>query len=213
MKSLASISGLAAFVVLFAGCATSSGYKKAGSASTSLQEAAQGIDNCLVPLDTVLATLSDLVNNPAEDITLQYQKYSSEVSRLESLSNNVSSHAVAMQEQGVEYFKKWDNELAKIQSNDMHTRSLDRKNTVAARFEKVRVSYVQTQARFAPFMSDLIDIRTALAMDLTSGGLSSIKGLAREANDNALPLRQSLVDLSAEFRNLGISISPATPAS
>lgn len=211
MKALISLIALAACGVLIAGCA-STGYEKADTTSTSLQEAAQGIDNALVPLDAVVTALSDLVNNPGPDITPQFQKYSSAVSKLESLANEVSSRAAAMQEQGAAYFQKWNEELAKIQNDDIHTRSLDRKNAVAARFERVRVSYVQTTAAFAPFMSDLKDIRTALATDLTAGGLASVKGLASKANDKVLPLRESLVRLSAEFKNLGVALSAATPA-
>ena len=118
----------------------------------------------------------------------------------------------AMRLQGAAYFQKWDEELAKIQNDDIQTRSLDRKNEVAARFAKVRVSYAQTTANFAPFMSDLKDIRTALATDLTAGGLASVKGLASKANDKVLPLRESLISLSTDFKNLGVSLSTATPA-
>lgn len=211
MKTLISLVALAAGGVLISGCA-SSGYEKAGSTSTSLQEAAQGIDNALVPLDDVVAALSDLVKNPGPDLTPQFQKYSSAVSKLESLENEVSSRAAAMQAQGAAYFQKWNEELAKIQNDDIQTRSLERKNAVAARFERVRASYVETTADFAPFMSDLKDIRTALATDLTAGGLASVRGLASKADDKALPLRKSLMRLSAEFKNLGLSLSAATPA-
>ena len=211
MKTPISLVSLAACGVLIAGCVTS-GYEKAGNTSTSLREAAQGIDNTLGPLDTVVTALSDLVTNPGPDITPQFQKFSAAVSNLESLANEVSSREAAMREQGAAYFQKWDAELAKIQNDDIETRSLDRKNAVAARFERVRVSYAQTTADFAPFMSDLKDIRTALATDLTAGGLASVRGLASKANDKVLPLRESLIRLSTEFKNLGVSISTATPA-
>ena len=211
MKTPISLVSLAACGVLIAGC-VSSGYEKAGNTSTSLREAAQGIDNTLGPLDTVVTALSDLVTNPGPDITPQFQKFSAAVSNLESLANEVSSREAAMREQGAAYFQKWDAELAKIQNDDIETRSLDRKNAVAARFERVRVSYAQTTADFAPFMSDLKDIRTALATDLTAGGLASVRGLASKANDKVLPLRESLIRLSTEFKNLGVSISTATPA-
>lgn len=202
---------LAAGAALIAGCATS-GYDKAGIASTSIREAAQGIDNTLGPLDTVVAALSDLVTNPGPDITPQYQKFSAAVSNLDSLANEVRNREAAMREQGVAYFQKWDEELAKIRNEDIQTGSLDRKNAVAARFERVRLSYAQVTADFAPFMSDLKDIRTALSTDLTAGGLASVKALAGNANEKVVPLRASLVRLSSEFRNLGVSISTSTPA-
>ena len=211
MKTLISLVAIAACGVLVTGC-ISTGYEKAGTTSTSLRDAAQGIDNALGPLDTVVAALSDLVTNPGPDITPQFQKFSAAVSNLESLANEVSSREAAMRLQGAAYFQKWDEELAKIQNDDIQTRSLDRKNEVAARFAKVRVSYAQTTANFAPFMSDLKDIRTALATDLTAGGLASVKGLASKANDKVLPLRESLISLSTDFKNLGVSLSTATPA-
>ena len=211
MKTLISLVAIAACGVLVTGC-ISTGYEKAGTTSTSLRDAAQGIDNALGPLDAVVAALSDLVTNPGPDITPQFQKYSAAVSNLESLANEVSSREAAMRLQGAAYFQKWDEELAKIQNDDIQTRSLDRKNEVAARFAKVRVSYAQTTANFAPFMSDLKDIRTALATDLTAGGLASVKGLASKANDKVLPLRESLISLSTDFKNLGVSLSTATPA-
>ena len=211
MKTLISLLTLATCGVLIAGC-LSSGYKKAGTASTSLRDTAQGIDNALAPLDAVVVALSDLVTNPGPDITLQFRKFSAAVSNLESLANEVSSRELAMREQGAAYFQKWDEELPKIQNNDIQTRSLDRKNAVAARFEKVRISYAQTTANFAPFMSDLKDIRTALATDLTAGGIASVKGLAGQASDRVPPLRESLIRLSTEFKNLGVSLSTATPA-
>jgi hypothetical protein len=211
MKTFTSLVALAGFGALMAGCAAT-GYEKAGSTSTSLQEAAQGIDNTLAPIDAVVTALSNLVNQPGSDITPQFQKFGAAVSTLESLANEVISRTAAMQVQGAAYFQKWDEELAKIQNVEIQNRSMDRKNAVAERFERVRGGYVQTTAAFAPFMSDLKDIRTALATDLTAGGLASVKGLATKAQEKVWPLRESLVRLSAEFKNLGVSLSATTRA-
>ena len=60
-------------------------------------------------------------------------------------------------------------------------------------------------------MSDLKDIRTALATDLTSAGLDSVKSVVKKANDDAPPVRESLGKLSADFKDLGISLTTSTP--
>jgi hypothetical protein len=211
MKTYISIVSLATCGVLLAGC-VGSGYKKAGTTSTSLRDEAQSIDNALVPLGTVVSTLSDLVTNPAPDITLQFKKFSAAVDDLDSLANEVTVREAAMREQGAAYFQKWDEELAKIQNDDIQSRSLERKNAVAARFEQVKLSYTQAKTNFVPFMSDVKDIRRALSTDLTAGGIDSVKSLAAKANDKVPALRQSLVSLSTEFKNLGVSLSPATPS-
>ncbi len=212
MKTITALLTVTALSGLIVGCA-STGYEKAGTTSTSLQAAAQGVDHALIPLESVVVTLADLVNNPGPDMTPQFQKFSLAVDQLSASANEVGSRTTAMQSQGEAYFQKWDQELAKIQNDDIQTRSLDRKNAVAARFQQVRVSYGKTDAAFAPFMSDLKDIRTALATDLTAGGLASVKGLAGKANAKAATLRESLIHLSADFRKLGVALSASTPAS
>ena len=203
---------LSAAVVLLAGC-DSPGYEKAASTSTSLRKASQDIDKSQAQIDVVLAALSDLVNSPGSDMKPQFKNCSSEVGKLESFANDVDGHAAAMQEQGAAYFRKWDVELATIKNEDILTRSSDRKNAVTAQFAKVRASYLQAKADFTPFMSDLKDIRTSLAADLTAGGLASIKGVVNRANEDAAPLRRTLGRLSADFKDLGISLSASTPPS
>ncbi|MBW8781215.1 MAG: DUF2959 family protein [Verrucomicrobia bacterium] len=203
---------LAAAVLLMTGCASTTGYDKAANTSSSLQKTAQDIHKGNGQIDAALFALTSLVNSPAANLKPQFDKFNTSVGKLESLSNDVNEQAAAMQTQGADYFRNWDTELAKIQNEDIRTRSSDRKNAVAARFDKVRVSYVQTKAAFIPFMSDLKDIRTALATDLTAEGIASVKSVANKANENVIPLRESLTDLEADFKALGIALSTATPA-
>lgn len=211
LKSILSASLVATVACLMAGCASHS-YDKAAVTSTSLEKAAQNIHKGNGQIDTVLFALSNLVNSPDANIEPQFHKFSAAVSKLESLSNDVTTQTAAMQTQGNDYFRSWDLELAKIQNEDIRSRSTDRKNAVAARFNKVRMSYVQTQAAFTPFMSDLKDIRTALSTDLTAGGIASIKSVANHADNNVTPLRESLSALEAEFKALGIALSSTTSA-
>ncbi len=200
-----------AVIALAAGCA-STGYKKAQTTSTSLQDTAQSIDDTLVPLNAVLVALDDLVKSPGEDITAQYQTYSSAVSQLEASVKNVNTHALQMRAQGDAYFQNWEAELAKIQSNDIQARSRDRKVSMAKDFRAVSDRYARTRDDLEPFVSGLVDIRTALGTDLTKAGLGSLNGLLKEANRDAAELRASMVELSADFKAMGISLSPAIPA-
>ena len=201
---------LAALTIFTAGCASSSSYEKAGKTSTSLQETALNIDKGEVQIDTALRALSDLVNAPNQNIKPQFKKFESAVEKLDSLSKDVSKQALAMQAQGAAYFQQWDTDLAKIQNEDIRSRSTERKNIVAARFDRVRASYAHAKDAFVPFMSRLSDVRTALSADLTGEGLSSVKSSADEAKANAVPLREALREWSADFRVLGLSLSSSS---
>ncbi len=203
---------LIASAVLVGGCA-SAGYDKAADTSISMRETANSISRGSAQVDATLATLTDLVNSPAENIKPQFQKFDDSVTKLASLSKEVGEDAADMEKQGSAYFKKWDEELAKINNEDIRSRSTERKTEVSERFSRVRVSYVRAKNAFTPLMSNLKDIRTALATDLTGAGLASIRSTANQAKADAGPLRDSLDALAADFRALGVSLSSSSPAS
>ena len=204
---------LAVFALLaFGGCASNRYNDKAANTSSSLNKAAQDVRQGNGQIDAVLIALSSLVDSPAADLKPQFNKFTAALEKLESLADDVSKQAGAMQGQGANYFRSWDQELAKINNEDIRSRSTERKNAVSARFERVRVTYAQTKSAFAPFLSDLKDIRTALATDLTTGGLASIRTVANQARDKAPPLREALSELELDFQNLGVSLSAKNPA-
>jgi hypothetical protein len=210
MKTKSYISAsITALALLLGGCA-STGYEKANSTSVTVEKAAREIHRGNGQIDAVLFALSSLVNNPEADIKPQFAKFDSALGKLESLADDVNEQTAAMQVQGSDYFRTWDAELAKIQNEDIRGRSADRKIAVAARFDKVRVSYVNTKAAFQPFMSDLKDIRTLLATDLTVAGVASIKSVANKAQSNVTPLRESMSALEADFKALGVSLSTSS---
>lgn len=211
MKTSLTLIACGTLIAFATGCA-SVGYKQAHTTSTSLQNAAQSIDESLVPLNEVLAALDDLIENPGEDITPQFQTYSSAVSQLEASAKSVNHYAGQMQVQGDAYFLNWETEIAKIQSNDIQSRSRDRKDEMAKQFRAVGDRYIKTRDDLAPFVSGLVDIRTALATDLTQNGLASLNGLLKEANRDADSLRKLMVQLSSEFKSLGASLSSDGPA-
>ena len=206
-----SLSVFIAVTAFTAGCSSSpsssKNYHKAGKTSTSLQETAVSIDKGEVQIDAVLVALSDLVNNPGSDLKPQFKQFEASVDKLSALAKDVREQAAAMQAKGAAYFQQWDADLATIQDEDIRSRSTERKNAVAARFDRVRSSYAVTNAAFVPFMSRLTDVRTALTTDLTSGGLGSIRGAADQAKADAVPLRNALRQLSSDFKYLGLSLS------
>jgi hypothetical protein len=210
MKTIRKSVVLAIAAALISGCSSPS-YEKAASTSTSLQSAAEVIDKSSVQIDMALAALSDLVTAPGGDRETQFQTFTSLLEGLQSLYQEVLEEAGEMQTAGAVYFQNWDEDLAKINNEDIRARSTERKNEVSARFERVGASYQKVTAHFAPFMSDLRDIRTALGTDLTAGGLASIKEILDKAKKDAVPLRESLAELSREFRELGVSLAVSTP--
>jgi Protein of unknown function (DUF2959) len=197
--------------VLLAGCKTHSNYETAGDTAEGLQASADRVERTKGQLDSVLAALNDLVNGPT-NLPTQYTTFSSAVTDLEASGKNVNDRVTAMRAKGAEYFKSWNEEVAKIKNEDIKSRSAEREKEVQDQFTKVKLSYTEAGDAYRPFMSDLKDIQTALGTDLTAGGVAAIKGAAEKANKDAIPLKKAGDDLSAQLKELGAAMSTSGPA-
>ncbi|MDQ8198427.1 DUF2959 family protein [Pelagicoccus enzymogenes] len=209
MKTHTSLILLAAVAALLTGCSTL-GYKKAQDTSSSLRETAQSIDDSIPPLDAVLVALDNLVKTPNQNLIDQYQSYRSALANLGSSIGTINSRAQDMQLLGDAYFLNWEGELAKIQNYEIATDSRDRKTLVSKKFSALSEKYVSLNKSLTPFMSDLTDIRTALGTDLTEKGLKSVEGVLKKSTREGARIRDSLTNLSADFRNLGMEMESSS---
>jgi len=205
------MSALALFGIFLGvgGCA-SPGYEKGAKTVAGLKASAERIEAARIKVDELLTSLNDLSNNPAPDLRPQYARFSDAVEEVDSMAKAVAKSAEDMDAKGQAYFEEWDKELATIKNEDIKSRNQARKDAVAANFENVKNSYQQVRATFQPYMQDLKDIQTALKIDLTRNGLEAVKPVIAKANQNFVPLKESVAKLSAQFKELGVALSPAT---
>jgi chromosome segregation ATPase len=209
MKTYKQLLVLAGAIALIAGC-KSSNYETGAAAGAGLQTSADRINQGTGKIDAVLTNLNDIVDHPG-DLVTQFKKYSTSVSDLESSGKDVESKVAAMRAKGGDYFKAWDEQTAQIKNEDIKNRSAARKEEMMKRFSDIKMNYTQASESFKPFMSDLKDIQTALATDLTPAGVSSIKGAAQKANKDAMPLKDTLNKLAQQFKDLGVAMQAAQP--
>jgi chromosome segregation ATPase len=199
---------IATVVGMFAGCSSPTGYQKGAQAGTAMTTAATSITRTSDQVERTLTALNDLVERPQTDLTQQFRTFTSELNTLESNARQVSSEADAMKSKGAVYFDRWNQELATIQNEDIRNRSEARKNEVSANFQAIGANYAKAEAEFKPFLSDLRDVQTFLATDLTSGGIAAVKKFATKANADAVPLRETLATLAEEFKAMGVALTP-----
>ena len=192
---------------VFIGC-SSANYEKGSATGAGLQASADKITEGSGKIDTALKALNDMVNTPG-DLPTQFKAYSASVSDLESSVSDVQTKVADMRAKGNEYFKAWDAQTAQIKNEDIKNRSAQRKAELQQKFTEIKMSYTQASDGFKPFVSDLKDIQTALATDLTPAGVNSIKGAAEKANKDSVPLKASMAKLAGQFKDLGASMQAA----
>jgi len=211
MKQIRNFLILTAATALIAGCATS-GYESGTKTAKNIQKASGKIAELNTQVDTTLAALNDLVGSPKPDLRPQYKTFASQMKDLESTASEITKARMAMGEKGKEFFAKWDAEIAQINNEDIKARSQSRKDEVNQKLQTIKRSYSETEVAFKPFAANLRDVQKFLSVDLTTGGLASIKDVVGKATQNAVPLKQALTKLAGDFQSLGVSMSAVTPA-
>ena len=202
-------SAVVGLLLVVGGCA-SPGYEKGAQTASGLKASAERIEAARTKVDELLASLNDLSTEPAADLRPQYTRFSAAVDEADSMAKSVAKSAEDMSAKGQAYFEEWDKELATIKNEDIKSRSQQRKEAVSASFENVEAGFQLVRATFQPYMSDLKDIQAALKIDLTPAGLESVKPVIAKANQDVVPLKNAVGKLVAEFKSLGVAMSPVT---
>ena len=142
----------------------------------------------------------------------RFSPFSDSVSDLQSSAKDVSEKVADMRENGNAYIKAWDEQIAAIKNEEIKKSSADRKVEVQKSFTEIKKSYAEAEMNFKPFMAGLKDIQAALGTDLTSGGVSAIKGVAAKTNKDGDALKTSLDKLAAKFQEMGVAMASSSAA-
>lgn len=201
------LAAICILVTLAAGCATR-GYNRADHAAATAQSAARQIDQGASELELAIAALAELADGEGADRLIRFSKFNGAVDHLGSLPKEIAGNSAAIQQRGAIYFKKWDEELGRIQNDEIRSRSAARKTEVSQDFERVQANYQPTAAVLAPFIEKLRDIRTALSTDLTPAGLDAIRGSINAAKMEGVSVVISMRSLAADYRALANSLQP-----
>jgi len=190
------------------GCST--GYNKGTQASESIMSTAGKLEEGRAQIDKVNGSLANLSSaQPGQDLRPLYKDYSSNVDKLDSIAAGVRKQAEEMRTNGQAYFTEWEAEQAKINNEDIKTRSVQRRAEVEQTFSRISDKSQRLKDAYQPLMSDLKDIRMALNNDLTPGGVAAIKPIADRVNKEAVAVKVAAGAVENEFKTLGLSMSAA----
>jgi len=199
---------LVAISLIGVGC--SSGYNKGTKTSESIMSTADQLAQGREQIDKVNASLTNLSNaQPGQDLRPLYKDYSSNVDKLDSIAADVRKQAEAMRSKGQAYFHEWETEQAKINNEDIKTRSVQRRAEVEQAFSRINDKSQRLKDAYQPLMSDLKDIRTALNNDLTPGGIAAIKPIADRVAKETVVVKVAAGSVESEFQTLGLNMSAA----
>lgn len=205
-----------AAALTFSGCANSSGtstYTQSEKAAKAILSTGGTLTNLNSQIDATLASVDSLVNQPASNLTAQYQTFVKQFAALEKQANTVSENAKTMRAKADQYLSIWGTQVASIQNTSLRSAALDRRAEVSAQLQKLISDYSNVSSSYAPLQQSLKDIQQVLGADLTPAGLNTVRPFVAQAAQKAQPIKQAVSSLTNEFANLSNSLKPVgTPA-
>ncbi len=177
------------------------------TASGSIQDAADTVQNARRQVNRTTAALRNLVDRP-QDIPAQYRTVLAELQRLKSDAAEIDKAADYMRAKGDRYLADWARQISAIGDPDLRNAAFERRSEVAASLQDIFKSHQTVKAAYAPYLAGLADIQAVLGADLGSKGLATVKPFVDKATADAFPLVAALDKLAAEFRSVGLSLQP-----
>lgn len=173
------------------------------AAAASLQNAAQEVDIESKDLDLTMRALHELTDQPGPDLRPPYQHFTVALARLTSAARRTEATGVRMREKNAAYLRSWDKQLAQMDYEHVRDVSQARRAEVSKHCDALNQRYQESQAVVEPLIAYLQDLQRAFGTDLTLDGLSSLKGVISNAEQNAAKLQTALTDLTAELTDSG----------
>jgi hypothetical protein len=147
------------------------------------------------------------VNKPSVDLRPQFARFNASLNWLEDSSKRVQKATAQANQKSQDYFRSWDEDLNHIGYEAIRDQSASRKVQVSEELNTVNQRYHQNQTVVEPLIAYLRDIRTALSVDLTAGGVAAVKPLAQNAEQNARKVQGALAQLSDDLTVTGTRMS------
>jgi hypothetical protein len=198
-----------AAAALFTGCGTTSGYKQADKTGAGIAEFRDDIVNGKKGIDATMKSLGDVAASANTDPRKAFERFSKDVANLESTAEKVRNRAKDMQQQGQDYFKQWEKQMAEVNNPEIRKLAEERKAKLQESFVTIRKYTEPLKAQFDPWMSDLKDLQKYLSNDLTVTGVDAAKSLFTKTQSEGLEVQKSMDALVAELNTVAAVLTPA----
>jgi chromosome segregation ATPase len=200
---------VAGALTLLTGAATAAGYKNADKTGEGIAECRDEIVKGKQAVDATMKALSDIAATATTDPRKAFKDYTKKVEELESTAAKVRKRAQKMQQEGQEYFKQWEKDLATVKNPEIRNLAAQRKAKLEETFASIRKYSDPLKAQFDPWMSNLKDLQKYLSQDLTISGVDAAKSLFSQTQQAGLEVQKSMDALVAELNTIAATLTPA----
>lgn len=146
------------------------------------------------------------------DIDSAFKSFRKAIAGVRSSKKQLASSRVSLQKAMDSYVKSWDKEIASYESEDLKKRSQERRDDALARFARVSEELTAGGQEVDAYISRISDLESALAHDLTPGGINALDDELQKAGADGKRLGDVASKIAAKLREYAGTLQASTPA-
>jgi hypothetical protein len=198
--------------VPFSGC-SSTRSKSSQTATIKSPSMAQLRDDLRATRTSLNRTTEAMNRIPASSNALgEYNNYAKELSALQTLSANSLLNSDNTRDIGNTFFTYWEQETQSIQVPEVREIADQRRTSVQASYNALTAPLATARTRLTDVTTLLTDLRKALALDLSSAGISGLHKQTEKATVQSAELATSLDNLATEVDKIANALPRPAPA-
>lgn len=193
-------------MLILGGCSDSrEGNERANSTVKSIKQSREEIVEAKNEIGKTLANLNLLVHQA--DLKKSFSDFSEGLENIRDHEETVKKQRLKMEENGNEYIKEWQVEIAQFSNDELKKSSIDRQASVKKKFAATTAAYKELDEVYEPFIKNLTEIQMALRHDLTPASAQNLRPVSESATTEGEKVQSKADALLALLDDLRSSLS------
>lgn len=194
------------------GCATT-GIERATKTTGTMQTVESEYRQVGMQVDATNASLHDLINPGQTDLKRAFDRYETNVARMEKLGKELDEDSADMRAKGQSYFSEWEKQDATYANPEIKQLSEERRRELREAFARIPEASLGVKQSLNSYLADIRDIRKYLSNDLTPKGVEAITPVAEKAMQDGENLKTSIAPVLAAIERARTAIAQGGGAS
>lgn len=147
----------------------------------------------------------------SEKVAAAFVTYQRKTDRTRHAAESAGKRSASLQVNGPASMRLWELEMAKLSNPKLRVASAEHTAIVRRHYDKIRDQAADTQAAYAPFVSDLTDLEVYLQQDTTMRGVNAALPKIAKIENSGNALRSSIDAFIAAIDALTADATRTTP--
>jgi hypothetical protein len=159
-------------------------------------------------IGVVASTLDAMVANADTDPRPYFKQFADAVEKLQKQRDSLRANREAMDAQGEAYFTKWEEELAKVSTEDVKKRFTARRDELLKAQEAVTDAVRKGQEIATPYLSDLEDLKKIIDNDPNAANIKGLEEQFKKTKAAGEAVGEALDEIASKVKGIAAIYSP-----